>query len=49
MAGMDGFELTRRLKTGPNFCDLVIVALMAYAMKGDEEKACWRRAPSRPD
>jgi two-component system, cell cycle response regulator DivK len=36
---MDGLELTRRLKADPKFRDLIIVALTAYAMKGDEEKA----------
>lgn len=39
MPGMDGFELTRRLKADPATRDIVIVALTAYAMKGDEEKA----------
>jgi CheY-like chemotaxis protein len=39
MPGMDGFELTRRLKSQPEFQDVVIVALTAYAMKGDEERA----------
>jgi CheY-like chemotaxis protein len=36
---MDGLELTRRLKLDPRYRDIVIVALTAYAMKGDEEKA----------
>jgi CheY-like chemotaxis protein len=36
---MDGLELTRRLKADPRYRDLIIVALTAYAMKGDEEKA----------
>jgi CheY-like chemotaxis protein len=39
MPGMDGFELTRRLKADARTRDIVIVALTAYAMKGDEEKA----------
>jgi two-component system, cell cycle response regulator DivK len=39
MPGMDGLELTRRLKADPRHSHLVIVALTAYAMKGDEEKA----------
>jgi CheY-like chemotaxis protein len=39
MPGMDGFELTRRLKGDPATREIVIVALTAYAMKGDEEKA----------
>jgi CheY-like chemotaxis protein len=39
MPGMDGFELTRRLKGDPRTRDIVIVAITAYALKGDEEKA----------
>jgi two-component system, cell cycle response regulator DivK len=39
LPGMDGLELTRRLKAEPQTKDIVIVALTAYAMKGDEEKA----------
>jgi two-component system, cell cycle response regulator DivK len=39
MPGMDGFELTRRLKADPATRGILIVALTAYAMKGDEERA----------
>jgi two-component system cell cycle response regulator DivK len=39
LPGMDGLELTRRLKADPATRDVVILALTAYAMKGDEEKA----------
>ena len=39
LPGMDGFELTRRLKASPTYRDVIILALTAYAMKGDEEKA----------
>jgi CheY-like chemotaxis protein len=39
LPGMDGFELTRRLKNDPATRDIVIVALTAYAMKGDERRA----------
>ena len=39
MPGMDGFELTRHLKSVPAHRNVVILALTAYAMKGDEEKA----------
>ncbi|HEY0711081.1 MAG TPA: response regulator [Polyangia bacterium] len=39
LPGMDGLELTRRLKADPGNRDIVIVALTAYAMKGDEERA----------
>lgn len=36
---MDGFELTRRLKADPARRGIPIIAVTAYAMKGDEEKA----------
>ena len=39
LPGMDGLELTRRLKADPATRDSVILAVTAYAMKGDEEKA----------
>jgi two-component system cell cycle response regulator DivK len=39
LPGIDGLELTRRLKADPVTRDIRIVALTAYAMKGDEEKA----------
>ncbi len=39
MPGMDGFALTRRLKADPATREIVILALTAYAMKGDEERA----------
>jgi two-component system, cell cycle response regulator DivK len=39
LPGMDGLELTRRLKADPSKKDIVIIALTAYAMKGDEERA----------
>jgi len=39
LPGIDGLELTRRLKADPEYADIVIIALTAYAMKGDEEKA----------
>lgn len=39
LPGIDGLELTRRLKADPATKDITIVALTAYAMKGDEEKA----------
>ena len=39
LPGMDGLTLTRLLKGDPATSDVAILALTAYAMKGDEEKA----------
>ena len=39
LPGIDGLELTRRIKGNPETRDIVIVAVTAYAMKGDEERA----------
>jgi CheY-like chemotaxis protein len=39
MPGMDGFEMTRRIKADPRHRDIVVVALTALAMQGDEQKA----------
>jgi two-component system cell cycle response regulator DivK len=36
---MDGLELTQRLKADPATRDIVIVAMTAYAMKGDAARA----------
>ena len=36
---IDGLTLTRQLKADPKTADITVVALTAYAMKGDEEKA----------
>jgi CheY-like chemotaxis protein len=38
LPGMDGLELTRRLKASPAYRGIVIVALTAYAMKGDQAR-----------
>ncbi|HKS16633.1 MAG TPA: response regulator [Planctomycetota bacterium] len=38
LPGTDGLELSRRLKDDPATRDIVILALTAYAMKGDEER-----------
>ena len=39
LPGMDGLELTRRLKSDPATCHVVVLALTAYAMKSDEKRA----------
>ena len=39
LPGMDGLTLTRRLKADPRTRDIHIVAVTAYAMKGDEATA----------
>lgn len=39
LPGIDGLELTRRLKADPETKNIIIVAVTAYAMKGDEERA----------
>lgn len=39
LPGVDGLELTRRLRADSRFRDTVVVAFTAYAMKGDRESA----------
>jgi len=39
LPGMDGLELTRRLKQNPALRNIVIIALTANAMKGDDVEA----------
>lgn len=39
LPGMDGYELARRLKADPRTSEIVILAVTAYAMKGDAERA----------
>jgi CheY-like chemotaxis protein len=39
LPGMDGFEFARKLKLDPRTRHIPIVAVTAYAMKGDEKKA----------
>ena len=36
LPGIDGLELTRRLKADPGTEQIIIIGLTAYAMKGDE-------------
>ena len=39
LPGIDGLELTRKLKANPAYRDTIILAVTAYAMKGDDAKA----------
>jgi two-component system cell cycle response regulator len=39
LPGMDGLSLTRKLKAEERYRKVPIVALTAFAMKGDEQKA----------
>jgi CheY-like chemotaxis protein len=39
LPGMDGLEMTRRIKKDAATRDIAVVALTAFAMKGDEQKA----------
>ena len=39
LPGMDGLELTRRIKRNARTHDITVVALTAFAMKGDEQRA----------
>lgn len=39
LPGIDGLELTRRLKADPETKHISIIAVTAYAMKGDEQRA----------
>jgi two-component system cell cycle response regulator len=39
LPGMDGLTLTRKLKTDDRFRHIPVVAMTAFAMKGDEQKA----------
>lgn len=38
LPGMDGLELTRRLRADPRWRGVTIIALTAYAMVGDEQR-----------
>lgn len=39
LPGIDGLELTRQIKADPATHSIAIIAVTAYAMKGDREKA----------
>ena len=39
LPGMDGYEVTRRIRHDETFAEIPIVALTAHAMRGDKEKS----------
>ena len=39
LPGMDGLTLTRQLKADADTSDIRVIALTAFAMKGDDQKA----------
>ena len=39
LPGLDGWEVTRRLKANPDTATIPIIAVSSHAMKGDREKA----------
>jgi two-component system, cell cycle response regulator DivK len=39
LPGMDGLEVTRKLKEQPSTADIPVIAVTSFAMKGDREKA----------
>src|SRR5207253_1784308 len=49
LPGLDGFEASRRIKAAPDSADIPIVALTAFAMRGDEERARAAVEQQRPD
>jgi two-component system cell cycle response regulator DivK len=39
LPGLDGYEVTRRLKADPQLQHIPIIAVTSYALSGDDEKA----------
>jgi len=39
LPGLDGYEVTRRIKADPALRDIPIIAVTSYALSGDEDKA----------
>ncbi len=38
LPGMDGLALTRLIKSDESLCNIPVIAMTAFAMKGDEER-----------
>jgi two-component system cell cycle response regulator DivK len=39
LPGLDGYEVTRRIKADPSLTHIPIIAVTSYALSGDDEKA----------
>jgi two-component system, cell cycle response regulator DivK len=39
LPGMDGYEVTRRIKANPDLAHIPIIAVTSYALSGDDQKA----------
>jgi len=39
LPGLDGYEVTRRIKANPELRHIPIIAVTSYALSGDEQKA----------
>jgi two-component system cell cycle response regulator DivK len=39
LPGIDGYEVTRRIKADPNLRQIPIIAVTSYALSGDDKKA----------
>ena len=39
LPGLDGYEVTRRIKADPSLAHIPIIAVTSYALSGDDEKA----------
>jgi len=39
LPGMDGYEVTRKMRENPQTKELPVIAVTAYALKGDKKKA----------